>query len=140
MSQSNAGAEGDLRGSCCRVWSRPAAGLWSSERDRSDRPGGELCFLPGTKQQDRVRALSYWKGARLRFRTSCPRNHLVFRVHIGSGLHQQFDGLAEAVPGHLVQRRVAVLKAKEKKVQPLGTFLNRCDRMYTEYLISAFSI
>lgn len=38
-------------------------------------------------------------------------------MNIGSGLHQQFDGLAEAVPGHLVKRRVAVLKGKEKKTQ-----------------------
>lgn len=34
---------------------------------------------------------------------------LVLGVDIGSGLHQQFDRLAEAMPGHLVQRRVAVL-------------------------------
>lgn len=37
------------------------------------------------------------------------RRHLVLGVDVGSGLHQQLDGLAEAVPGHLVQRRVAVL-------------------------------
>lgn len=37
------------------------------------------------------------------------RQHLVLGVDIGAGLHQQLDGLAEAVPGDLVQRRVAVL-------------------------------
>lgn len=42
---------GDLHGSYCRVWSLPGAEPWSSERDRSDTRGGELCFLPGNRRR-----------------------------------------------------------------------------------------
>ena len=36
-------------------------------------------------------------------------------MNVGSSLHQQFDGLAEAVPGHLMESCVAILTGQKTK-------------------------
>lgn len=97
--------EGNLRGFCCRAWSLPAVAPWSSGRGRSDRPGAVPCFRPERGRRD--------GGQKVRIppesEPSVFPGHLILGVDVGASLYQQFDRLAEAVPGHLVQRRVAVL-------------------------------
>lgn len=110
---SGGGGGGDSRGSCCRAGRRRAAAPCSSERERSDRPGAAPCFLPGNR-----RAAFLFTPRRRRIQ-SAPRDHvigkkrwkadLVLGVRVGAGLHQRLHRLAEAVPGDLVERRVAVL-------------------------------
>lgn len=90
-----------------------------------------LAVRPGTSQQQHLGALRMAVlTGQVQRRVSClkqdqetgvrrselPRSRspqcfldLVLGVDVGSSLHQQLDRLAEAVPGHLVQRCVAVL-------------------------------